>query len=130
MKAIVSTLFRVISFPRDGRVVTVDKLSFINPDWIASLNGSYMQSILPSPQVNYVALSPMASTSDDLDLAVDMVISLIGLLEPDLFTPVMTLDMVSFQSVFLPSSEDLLEAMTEFCPLTWCPSKALSSWNP
>jgi hypothetical protein len=58
----------------------------------------------------------MASTSDDLDPIVDMVISSIGLLEPDLFTPVTTLDMVSFQSVFLPSSEDLLEAMTSFVP--------------
>jgi hypothetical protein len=130
MKAIVSTLFRVISFPHDGRVVTVDQLSFIDPTWIASLNGSCMQTVSPPPQVNYVALSPMASTSDDLDPVVDMVISSIGLLEPDLFTPVVTLDMVSFQSVFLPSSEDLLEAMTEFCPLTWCHSRALSSWNP
>jgi hypothetical protein len=130
MKAIVSTLFRVISFPHDGRVVTVDQLSFIDPAWIASLNGSCMQTVSPPPQVNYVALSSMASTSDDLDPVVDMVISSIGLLEPDLFTPVTTLDMVSFQSVFLPSSEDLLEAMTEFCPLTWCHSRALSSWNP
>jgi hypothetical protein len=130
MKAIVSTLFRVISFPHDGRVVTVDQLSFVDPDWIASLNGSCMQTVSPLPQVNYVALSPMTSTSDDLDPVVDMVISSIGLLEPDLFTPVTTLDMVSFQSVFLPSSEDLLEAMTEFCPLTWCHSGALSSWNP
>jgi hypothetical protein len=31
MKAIVSTLFCVISFPHDGRVVTVDQLSFIDP---------------------------------------------------------------------------------------------------
>jgi hypothetical protein len=77
-----------------------------------------------------VVLSPMTSTSDDLDLVVDMVISSIGLLEPNLFTPVTTLDMVSFQSLFLPSSEDLLESMTEFCPLTWCHSGALSSWNP
>jgi hypothetical protein len=130
MKAIVSTLFRVISFPHDGRVVTIDQLSFVDPDWIASLNGSCMQTVLPPPQVNYVALSPMASTSDDLDLVVDMVISSIGLLEHDLFTPVTTLNMVSFQSVFLPSNEDLLEAMTEFCPLTWCHSRALSSWNP
>jgi hypothetical protein len=130
MKAIMSTLFHVISFPHDGRVVTVDQLSFIDPDWIGSLNGSYMQTVSPPPQVNYVALSTMASTSDDLDPVVDMVISLIGLLESDLFTPVTTLDMVSFQSVFLPSSEDLLEAMTEFCPLTWCHSGALSSWNP
>jgi hypothetical protein len=77
-----------------------------------------------------VALSPMASASDDLDPVFDMVISLIGLLEPNLFTPIATLDMVSFQSVFLPSSEDLLEAMTAFCPLTWCHSRALSSWDP
>jgi hypothetical protein len=110
--------------------VIVDQLSFIDPDWIASLNGSYMQTVLPPPQVNYVALSPMDSTSDDLDLVVDMVISSIGLLEPNLFTPIVTLDMVSFQSVFLPSGEDLLEAMTKFCPLTWCHSGAFSSWNP
>jgi hypothetical protein len=89
-----------------------------------------------------VALSPMPSAVDedepltvssvsyDLDLVVDMVISSVGLLEPDLLTPIATLDMCSFQSVFLPSSEDLLEAMTEFCPLTWCPSRALSSWKP
>jgi hypothetical protein len=69
----------------------------------------------------------MNSTSNDLDPVVDMVISSIGLLEPDLFTPIATLDMVSFQSVFLPSSEDLLEAMTEFCLLPWCYSGALSS---
>jgi hypothetical protein len=130
MKAIVSTLFRVISFPHNGRIVTVDQLSFIDPAWIASLNGSCMQTVSPLPQVNYVALSPMASTTDDLDPVVDMVISSIGLLEPDLFTPVATLDMVSFQSEFLTSSEDLLEAMIEFCPLTWCHSRALSSWNP
>jgi hypothetical protein len=91
--------------------VTVDQLSFIDPAWIASMNGSYMQMVFPLPWVNYVALLPMASTSDDLDLVVDMVISSIGLLEPDLFTPIVTLDMDSFQSAFLPSSEDLLESM-------------------
>jgi hypothetical protein len=42
MKSIVSTLFCVISFPHDGWVVTVDQISFIDPDWIASLNGSYI----------------------------------------------------------------------------------------
>jgi hypothetical protein len=77
-----------------------------------------------------VALSPMISTSDDLDPIVDMVISSIGLLEPDLLTPDATLDMCSFQSIVLPSSEELLEAMTEFCPLTWCHSRVLSSWKP
>jgi hypothetical protein len=130
MKAIVSTIFRVISFPHDGRVVTVDQFPFIDPSWITSLNGSYMQTVSPPPQVNYVVLSPMASTSDVLDPVVDMVISLIGLLELDLLTPVETLGMVSFQSVFLPSSEEIFEAMTEFCPLTWFHSRALSSWNP
>jgi hypothetical protein len=130
MKAIVSTLFRVISFPHNGRMVAIDQLSFIGPDWITSLNGSYMQIVFPPPHVNYVALSPMTLASDDLDLVVDMVISSIGSAEFDLLTPLVTLDMCSFQSVFLPSNEDLLEAMTEFCPLTWCPSKALSSWKP
>jgi hypothetical protein len=130
MKAIVSTLFRVISFPHNGRIVTIDQLSFIGPNWITSLNGSYMQTISPPPHVNYVALSPVTSTPDDLDLVVDMVISSVGLLEPDLLTPVATLDMCSFQSIVLPLSEDLLESMTEFCPLTWCPSRALSSWKP
>jgi hypothetical protein len=98
--------------------------------------------ILPLPQVNYVALSPMPSATDgdepltvslvsyDLDPVVDMVISSIGILEPHLLTPIAALDMCSFQSMFLPSSEDLLEAMTELCPLTWCHSRALSSWKP
>jgi hypothetical protein len=130
MKSIVSNLFHVISFPHNGWVMTVDQLSFIDPAWIASLNGSYMQTVSSPPQVNYVTLLPMASTSNDLDPVVDMVISSIGLLEPNLFTPVVTVDMVSFQSVFLSSNEDLLEAMTEFFPFTWSPSGAYSSWNP
>jgi hypothetical protein len=129
MKAIVSTLFRVISFPHDGRIVTIDQLPFIGPDWITSLNSCYMQMASPPPHVNFVALSLVTSSSDDLDPVVDMVISSIGILEPDLFTPIVSLDMCSFQTVFLPSSEDILEAMTEFRPLTWCPSIALSSWK-
>jgi hypothetical protein len=72
----------------------------------------------------------MDSTSDDLDSVVDIVISSIGLLEPEILTPVTTLDMVSFQSMFLPSSEDLLEAMIDFCLLTWCHSRELSAWDP
>jgi hypothetical protein len=130
MKAIVSTLFHVISFPHDGRIVTIDQLSFIDPDWITSLNGSYMQTVSPPPHVNYVALSPMTSTPDDLDPVVDMVISSIGLLEPDLPTLIEFVDMYSFQSASLPSSEDLLEAMIDFSPLTCIPSRALSSWKP
>jgi hypothetical protein len=89
-----------------------------------------MQSVSLLPQVNYGALSPMTSTSDDLDPVVDMVISLVGLLEPNLLTPDETLNMCSFQSIVLPSSEDLLESMNDFCPLTWFPSRALSYWKP
>jgi hypothetical protein len=142
MKSIVSTIFCVISFPHDGIIVTIDQLSFIGPDCMTSLNGSYMETVLPLPQVNYVVLSLIPSTVDeyesltissvsyDLDTVVDMVISSIGFLELDLLTHVTTLNMVSFQSVSLSSSEDLVKAMTEFCPLTWCPPRALSSWNP
>jgi hypothetical protein len=72
----------------------------------------------------------MPSTSDDLDPIIEMVISSVALLEPDLLTPDETLDMCPFQSGFLPSSEDLLESMTDFCPLTWCPSRILFSWKP
>jgi hypothetical protein len=72
----------------------------------------------------------MPSTFDDLDLVVDMVISSVDLLDPDLLTPVMTLDMGSFQSDYIPSNKYLLEAMIEFCPLTWYPSRELFSWNP
>jgi hypothetical protein len=49
MKAIVSTLFRVISFPHNAHVVNVDQLLFIDPAWITSLNGSYMQMVSPLP---------------------------------------------------------------------------------
>jgi hypothetical protein len=87
-----------------------------------------IQSISP-PDVDLPS-SAMPSTSNDLDPIVDMVISSVGLLEPDLLTPVVTLDMCSIQSDFLPSSEDLLEAMIDFCPLTWCSSRALFSWKP
>jgi hypothetical protein len=42
-----------------------------------------------------------------------MVISSIGLLEPDIPTLMEVINMYSFHSVFLPSSEDLLESMTD-----------------
>ena len=32
MKSVVSTLFRVMYFPRDGKIVTIDQLSFVTPD--------------------------------------------------------------------------------------------------
>jgi hypothetical protein len=130
MKAVVSTLFHVIYFPHNGRIVTIDQLSFIGPDRVTSLTGSYMETLSPLPHVNYVVLSPMTSTSNDLDPVVDMVISSVGLLKLDLLTPIAALDMCSFSSDYLPSREYLLEAMTMFSPLTWYPSRVLSSWKP
>jgi hypothetical protein len=87
-----------------------------------------IHSVSP-PGVDFSS-SPTISTFDDLDPVVNMVISSVGLLEPDLLTPIATLAMCPFSSDYLPSSEDLLEAMTMFYPLTWYPSIALSSWKP
>ena len=33
MKDVVSTLFRVMYFPHDGNILTVDQLSFVKPDY-------------------------------------------------------------------------------------------------
>jgi hypothetical protein len=53
MKAIVSTFFRVISFPHDGIIVTIDHFLFVGPDLninpMNSLNGSYMKLVSPLP---------------------------------------------------------------------------------
>jgi hypothetical protein len=138
----VSTLFRVICFPHNENIETIDQLSFIDPhlmvDHPPSLNGPYMPAMPALPQVNYVMTCPMRSTlnereslpSHDLYLVVDMVISLIGLLEPYLPTLIEAVDMYSFRSIFLPSSENILEAMDDICPLTCIPSRELSSWKP
>jgi hypothetical protein len=104
----------------------------------SSLNGPYMLASSAPPQVNYVATCPMHSTlnekeslpSSDLDIVFDMVISLIGILEPDLPTPIIPLDMYSFHSVVLSPRKDLLESMIDVCPLTCIPSRVLSSWKP
>jgi hypothetical protein len=85
-------------------MATIDQLSCVSIDLITnpmtSLNGSYMQLGSPLPQVNYVALSPMPSTinEDELYLVVDLVISSVGLLEPDLLT-------LSRPSMCVPSRE-------------------------
>jgi hypothetical protein len=60
-----------------------------------------IQSISP-PDVDFPS-SPMPSTSDDLDPVVDMVISSVGLLEPNLLNPVTTLDMCSSRVIFFHS---------------------------
>ena len=54
MKFVVSTLFRVIHFPHDGNIVTIDQLSFVRPDHCmtpshqTSLNVAHVL-VVPSP---------------------------------------------------------------------------------
>ena len=54
MKAIVSTLFRVMYFPHDGNIVTIDQLSFVTPDHcitpsnLTALNVPHVL-VVPSP---------------------------------------------------------------------------------
>jgi hypothetical protein len=48
MKVVVSTLFRVMHFPHNGNIVTIDQISFLSPDicmlvdHLNSLNVPYM----------------------------------------------------------------------------------------
>jgi hypothetical protein len=111
MKSIVSTLFRVMSFPHNGNIMTIYQLSFIGrhmmTNLLTSLNIPNIAVSTP-PQVNYVSTCPVfsivdenepltiCSTSSDLDPIVDMVISSIGILMPNIPTPIATLDMYSF----------------------------------
>ena len=57
MKAVVSTLFRVMNFPRDGNIVTIDNLTFATPG----------HRITPSNQtalnVHHVLVVPSPSSS-------------------------------------------------------------------
>jgi hypothetical protein len=87
MRALMSTLFRVMCFPHNGNIVTIDQLLFIDPhlmfNHVPSLNGPYMLVMSTPLQVNYVMTYPMYSTphekeslpSPNLDRVVDMVIS-------------------------------------------------------
>ena len=133
MKAVVSTLFRVMSFPHNGNIVTVDQLSFPSlvstTDNMTALNVPDSKVVSTLPRVNYVATGPRFSVTDvsepltvcsssfDLDPVIDMENSM-GLFERDVLIPFESLDMCSFQRTILPSDEDLLEAMIKVCPLT------------
>ena len=133
MKVVISTLFRVMSFPHNGNIVTIDQLSFPSIDLttnnLTSLNVPHTQVVSTPPWVNYVATGPMFSVTDvsepltvcsssfDLGPVIDMENSM-GLFERDVLIPFESLDMCSFQRTIIPSDEDLLEAMIEVCPLT------------
>ena len=54
MKDVVSTLFRVMHFPHDGKIVIIDQLSFVTPNHhIAPINQTALNVphvlVVPSP---------------------------------------------------------------------------------
>ena len=57
MKAVVSTLFRVMHFPHAGKIVTIDHLSFVTPeDRITPSNQTALNVlhvlVIPSPSAS------------------------------------------------------------------------------
>ena len=99
MGALVSSLFRVVCFPHEGRIVTIDQLSFFGPDVAASLPSSipdlYLLVVSSLPQVNYVATFSLPTSSDGT-----IVYRVLGALD------------TNSQSVVLPLDANLLESMT------------------
>jgi hypothetical protein len=109
MKSTMFTLFRVTSFPHNGKIATIDKCLFVGPTFTTihspSLNGPYVQLVSPPPQVKYVSThptlsiveetKPLIACSSSLDLysIVDMGISSIGILKSNLITHVVALHM-------------------------------------
>ena len=114
MGALVSSLFRVVCFPHEGRIVTIDQLSFIvhqvPPLQPLSPIGSCLQPVPSLPLVNYAATrSISAFVNDHTDGIVHYVL---GALELDLSNGFLAT--YPFQSIVLPSDENLLEVMTSY----------------
>jgi len=68
MGAIVSTLFRVMCFPHERKIVIVDQLSFPVPNMASSqpssLNGPFVPMVSSPPRINYVANHSMPTSTD------------------------------------------------------------------
>ena len=101
MGALVSSLFRVMCFPHQGRIMTIDQLAFFGPHMAvspqSSLSDLYLLVVSSPPHVNYVATYHVPIFSDSA--VVHHVLGALGL---------------DFQDVVLPSSAELLEAMTSY----------------
>ena len=101
MGVLVSSLFRVMCFPHQGQIVTINQLAFFGPNMVASPPSSLLDLYLPLmsffPHVNYVATCPVPVFSDSA-----VVHQVPGALGPD------------FQDVVLPSAGNLLECMTSY----------------
>ena len=71
--AVVSSLFRVMCFPHNGNIVTIDQLASDNhhPNSTLLQNAPWfvpsVQVDSTSPRVNYVALNPQCSNSSKKD---------------------------------------------------------------
>ena len=57
MKAIVSTLFRIMHFLHDGKIVTIDQLSFVTPDHCVTPSNQAALNVL------HVLVTPSPSSS-------------------------------------------------------------------
>lgn len=114
--ALVSSLFCVVYFPHDGRMVTINQLSFFSPSVppVQPLShvGSCSQAVPSLPHVNYVATCSVSTSVDDH--VYGLVHHVLGTLELDL--SLVPHDMCSSHSVFLPSHKDLLGAMFSYGP--------------
>ena len=101
MGVLVSSLFCVVFFPHDGRVVTIDQLSFFSPPvppaQLSSPSGFYPPIVSSHPQVNYVATSPVPISSNAAVMH-----SVLEALGPD------------FQDIDLPPGATFLEAPTSY----------------
>lgn len=99
MGALVSSLFRVVCFPHNGRIVTIDLLSFVRPRVLPAQSPSppgYPPPVASAPpQINYLATHPVLVSSD-----VVVVHSVLGALGPD------------FQDTGPPSGAEILGAST------------------
>ena len=85
MGDIVSTLFRVICFLHEGRIVTIDQLSFpdpnIAPSQPSSLNYPFVPMVSSPPWINYVATYSIPTSIEDQ--FIDVVHHVLGAMELD-----------------------------------------------
>lgn len=108
MNVVESTLFRVMSFPHDGKFVAIDQISFFGFDFTAnhptSQNILSMQVVSPSPQVNYVTTYSMLSPTEKEEPVIVCSTS----------SPFGSLDIFTYKRIVLPYDQTLLESMASW----------------
>ena len=85
MGVLVSSLFHVICFPHEDRIVTSDKLPFIGPNLApgppSTLTVSYVPVVSSPPQFNYLATYSMSTSTNNL--VSELVHNVMGALDPN-----------------------------------------------